>query len=97
MFHHIVLLRFSADSTPAQHTAVADGLRSLPGQVPQIVGYDVNVDLRLAPENAHVSVHATFADEADWRIYSSHPAHVKVIDELITPILQTATRTQYTD
>ena len=97
VFHHVVLLRFSPESTPAQHRAVADALRSLPGSISEIADYDVHVDARLSAENAHVSAHGTFANETAWRAYSSHPAHVKVVDELIVPILETAVRTQYTD
>lgn len=97
MFHHIVLLRFTPDSTSEEHRAVADALTPLPDTIDAIVSYDVNLDAGLSPGNAHVSVHGTFADEAAWRTYSTHPAHVKVIEELIAPILDTAIRTQYTD
>ena len=97
MFHHIVLLRFLPESTPEQHRAVVDGLRALPPLIGEIRSYDVQLDAGLAPDNAHVSVHATFGDESAWRTYSIHPDHLKVIEERIIPILDTATRTQYRD
>lgn len=96
MFHHIVLLRFSPDSTAEQHRAVVDALRSLPDSIPQLRTYDVHLDAGLGAENAHVSVHATFDDEAGWHAYSNHPAHLQVISEHISPILESAMRTQYT-
>lgn len=97
MFHHIVLLRFTPDSTPDQHQAVVDGLGPLPESIPDLRSYDVHLDAGLGVENAQVSVHATFDDEAGWHTYSNHPAHVQVIEQRITPILQAALRTQYLD
>ncbi|HET8930066.1 MAG TPA: Dabb family protein [Acidimicrobiales bacterium] len=97
MFHHIVLLRFTPDSTPDQHRAVAEGLRPLPESIPDLRTYEVHLDAGLGAQNAQVSVHATFDDEAGWHAYSNHPAHVQVIDQRITPILETALRTQYAD
>lgn len=97
MFHHIVLLRFTPESTPTQHDAVVNGLRPLPDSIPEIRSYEVQPDAGLHGDNAHVSVHATFHDEAAWRTYSTHPDHVKVIDERIAPILDVAIRTQYRD
>ncbi len=97
MFHHIVLLRFTPESTTEQHRAVVDALRPLPEVIPEITSYEVHLDERLDAANAHVSVHGTFADEAAWRTYSTHPDHVAVIQTRIAPILDTAIRTQYLD
>ncbi len=97
MFHHIVLLRFVPESTPEQHQAVVDGLRPLPESIGDLRSYEVHLDAGLGTENAQVSVHATFDDEAGWHAYGNHPAHVQVIEQRIAPILQTALRTQYFD
>ena len=97
MFHHIVLLRFTTGSTPDQHQSVVDGLRALPAMVPELRSYDVHLDGGLAADNAHISIVATFEDEAAWRIYSTHPEHLKVINERINPIKESSLRSQYTD
>lgn len=97
MFHHIVLLRFSADSTSEQHQAVVDDLRSLPRTIVELVDYQVNLDSGLAEDNAHVSVSATFTDEAGWRTYATHPDHLRVIHERIEPIVESSMRSQYSD
>ena len=97
MFHHIVLLRFTATSTPDQHRAVVEGLGELPSTIPQLRSYDVHLDGGLAADNAHLSIVATFEDEAAWRIYSKHPEHLKVINERINPIKESSLRSQYTD
>lgn len=97
MFHHIVLLRFRPDSTAEQHQAVVDELRALPQTISELVDYQVHLDAGLGENNAHISVAATFADEAGWRIYATHPAHLKVIDERIDPIKESSMRSQYSD
>lgn len=96
VFHHIVLLRFQTASTADQHQTIADALRALPSVIDEILTYDVNIDAGLSAENAHVSVHGTFVDEMAWRTYSSHRAHLAVLDGMIKPILASAVRTQYT-
>lgn len=97
MFHHIVLLRFTPESTPVQHRAVVDALRALPATIDELRRYEVHLDAGLATQNAHVSVQATFDDEAGWHTYAQHPAHRQVIAEHIEPILADAVRTQYRD
>ncbi len=97
MFHHIVLLQFTADSTDDAHRAIVDALKALPALIDEIIDYEVNIDAGLDETNAHVSVHATFVDEAAWRAYSSHPEHLKVLNGKIKPILKHAARTQFND
>lgn len=97
MFHHAVLLRFRADSTPEQHQAVVEALRALPATIDELVAYEVHLDAGLGEGNAHVSVAATFADESGWRVYTTHPDHVRVIDERIAPILESSLRSQHHD
>ncbi len=97
MFHHIVLLRFDLGAPVGSPRAVAEALRALPPEIPAIRSYDVHVDAGLGAENAQVSVHATFDDEDGWHAYNGHPAHVQVIEQQITPILEAAMRTQYVD
>ncbi len=97
MFHHLVLLRFVPGSTPDQHRAVVDDLRALPATIPELVRYDVHLDAGLGDGNAHVSVAATFIDEAGWRTYATHPDHLRVIHERIDPIKESSLRSQYRD
>ena len=97
MFHHIVLLRFNAASTSDQHQAAVRELAALPSIIPELRSYEVHLDAELAADNAHVSIVATFEDEAAYRIYATHPEHLKVINERINPIKESALRSQYLD
>ncbi|MBS1849074.1 MAG: Dabb family protein [Actinobacteria bacterium] len=97
MFHHIVLLRFTPESTPEQHRAVLEGLRALPDSITEIRTYEVHLDAGLGAQNAHISAHGAFDDEAAWRTYNDHPVHLDVLRHRILPILASAMRTQYSD
>jgi hypothetical protein len=62
-----------------------------------LVDYEVHLDAGLSDGNAHVSIAATFADAAGWRAYTTHPDHVRVLEERIVPILGSGLRSQYSD
>ena len=42
MIRHIALFRFNDDATAEQRQTVVDALRTLPGVVPSIRGYEVS-------------------------------------------------------
>lgn len=97
MLHHHVLVTFVPTATPPQHQAAAEALRALPATIAAIEAYEVHLDDGLAEGNAHLSIVATFADEAAWRSYVEHPDHVRVVAEHITPIWAASMRLQHRD
>jgi hypothetical protein len=94
MLRHIVLMTLKADAPPETATTIAEALRTLPAQIPSIRGYEVGVDLGLSPGNATIGVVARFEDEAGFREYQDHPAHLAVIDTLIRPVREDRTAIQ---
>lgn len=98
MLRHVVLLRFTGDD--AEDIArivdeVAEALRGLPGQIPAIREYSVQLDAGLAHDNAHLAVIADFDDEAGYAAYLRHPAHVDVLERLIRPSLALRLASQF--
>lgn len=91
---HVVLMAWTDEATAAQRAAVAPALRELPGLVPSLRSYWVGDDAGLVDGNWDLAVVADFDDEDGWRAYLSHPAHVRVLDELIHPILATRAAVQ---
>ena len=87
MFRHVVLLRFTPESTPEQHQAVVAALATLPAHLPVLRSYDVALDAGLADGNWHVSAVADFDDAAGWQTYTVDPEHQRIIAEMIRPIL----------
>lgn len=95
MIRHVVLLRWTAESTADQHQAVLDELTTLPAAIPEIARYRLGEDLGLAEGNASLSVIADFASVADYEGYRDHPEHQRVIAERIKPILAGRAAVQY--
>lgn len=95
MFRHVVLLRFDRGAPEGHAELVARELRTLPAAIPALRSYEVGVDVGLADDNAHVAVVAGFDDEAGYDTYRDHPAHRRIIAELIAPHLQSRTASQF--
>ena len=84
---HIVTLTFHDGTTPEQVSSIADALRQLRDQIPEIRSYVVGVDAGLGEGNAHLAVVADFDSPAGWEAYRDHPAHQAVITQQIVPVL----------
>ena len=95
MIRHIALLTLTADASETQRAALLAGLDTLPGAVDSIRTYSRGLDLGLAGTNATVAIVAEFDDIDGFTAYRDHPEHVRVIAELITPILAGRTAAQY--
>jgi len=87
VFRHVVLLRWKPEATPEQRAAVATGLATLPGLIPQIRTYTIGSDARVNDGNYDLVVVADFDDVDGYLVYRDHPDHRAVIQEHITPIL----------
>lgn len=94
MLTHIVLVTIAPDTPEAQVTALVDGLRALPAQIPEIGDYQVGRDLGLAEGNAEVAIIAHFASPEDLATYIAHPAHQAAVRDLLEPISPTRMRIQ---
>ncbi len=73
--------------TPDEIDALVDALRALPDEIPEVRSYVVGVDAGLSPGNATVAVVADTDDRQGWEAYRDHPAHRRVIAEMVTPRL----------
>jgi hypothetical protein len=95
-FRHVVLLRFEGASDE-QIDAVVSALRGLPAVLPSLRSYVVGRDAGINPGagNFDVAVVADCDDVDGYVAYRDHPAHRKVIDELITPILTARAAVQH--
>ena len=87
MFRHVVLLRWVAEATAEQRSAVESGLGTLPDRIPEIRGYTIGTDAHVNDGNFDLVVVADFDDVDGYLVYRDHPDHVAVINERIRPIL----------
>jgi Stress responsive A/B Barrel Domain len=96
VFRHVALFRWTAESTDEQRSAVASALAELPGIIPELRDYRFGSDAGLDPgRNFDFAVVADVESVDDYRVYSSHPAHVRVLTELLRPILADRAAVQY--
>jgi|HigsolmetaAR206D_1030411.scaffolds.fasta_scaffold40175_2 hypothetical protein len=95
MIRHVVLFRFTPETTAADVEAIADALRELPAAIPEIAAYRFGTDLGINEGNADFAVVADFASTEDYLTYRDHPRHQAVIKEHIAPHLAERTAVQF--
>ncbi len=95
MLTHVVLLKFTSDTSDDHLDALVESLRGLPALIPEIRRYTVSRDVGLAQGNADVSVIAHFDDADGWQTYTDHPDHRRIITEQILPRLESRSATQF--
>lgn len=83
---HVVCFRFHPDTPEDRVLALAEGLRELPGLIPEIVDYHVGADLGLNPASWDFAVTADFAGPEDFATYRDHPEHQARIAAFVVPI-----------
>lgn len=83
---HIVLFQFKETSTPKDVDAIVAKFESLPGRIPEIIGFECGTDVgveNLSQGFTHGFV-VTFENEKGREIYLPHPAHQEFVD-LVKP------------
>ena len=95
MIRHVVMMRFTDDTTEEQKEAVRAALHRLPDVIPEIRAYRFGDDLRLREDNYDFVVTADFDDVDSYLVYRDHPDHQKAIGEFIAPILKKRAAVQF--
>jgi hypothetical protein len=94
-FRHVVMFKWN-DGVAADHAdQVRDGLNALPPAIEQIRSYVHGPDVGVSEGTFDYVVVADFDDVDDFRIYRAHPAHVLLIEELITGNVAERASVQY--
>ena len=95
MFRHVVLFRWTEDTTDEEKRTVEERLAELPGVIPEIKDYHYGADAGINDGNYDFAVVADFADRAAYIIYRDHPMHRAAVDQCIRPITETRAAVQY--
>ena len=92
MIKHIILWQLKdeiqGEEKKTVMNGIKEGLEGLVGQIPGLVDIKVQT-VGLASSNADVMLDSTFVDEQALKTYASHPAHVKVADNQVSPYTKT--------
>jgi hypothetical protein len=86
MFRHVVMMRFTPESTPAQVAAMQERLLQLPSKIPEIRRYVIGADAGIEDGNYDFAIVADFDDFDAYVVYRDHPDHQAAIAEFIRPI-----------
>jgi predicted NAD/FAD-binding protein len=95
MFTHVSCFRWVEGTGPDDVEAVTAALRSLPGAVAELRDYRFGPDADLAEGNHDYAVVATFDDRAGYLAYAGHPAHQRVLTEVVRPRLAARAAVQF--
>lgn len=95
MFRHVVMVRWSEEATEERKQALWQGLAGLPDQIPGIQAYRFGGDVGLAPDNYDFVVVADFEDRNGYLTYRDHPAHEKLVADLLRPIVSARAAVQH--
>ncbi|MGE5138113.1 MAG: Dabb family protein [Rudaea sp.] len=76
MLTHVVLIKFKPGTPHAEIERLLDGLRTLPGEIPEIRGYELGEDVVHAGRSFDAGLIARFDDLEGLKRYQAHPKHV---------------------
>lgn len=84
MFKHIVMWELD-DSVPdslkkENAEMIKSSLEKLPSLIPQIVSYEVGINLQAGDRTSDLVLISEFHDQKDYEIYRSHREHLKVVE-----------------
>ncbi|MGH7611844.1 MAG: Dabb family protein [Candidatus Dormibacteria bacterium] len=94
MIRHLVLLQLRPECPPEAIAELAVRLRALREQIPELSAMQCGPDLGVLEEPFNFAISADFLDVPAYEAYARHPAHQRVIKELIAPWLVTRCRAQ---
>lgn len=83
---HVVLFRWRPDTDPAKVDAVLAGLRRLRDAIPGILDLQCGENFCARAQGFETGLVVRFESRAALNNYSPHPAHRRLVDELINPI-----------
>jgi hypothetical protein len=91
---HVSHLRWKPDATAVEIERVTAELATLRHQVPGLLYYAFGPDLGLREGNADYAVVGVFADVDAYREYAGHPEHLRILHNVIGPILDARSAAQ---
>ena len=79
MLRHLVFFRFKPGVREDEIIDLQDSLRSLPGRIPDISGFEVGRDVVRSERSYDLALFSTFEDLPAMQRYQVHPDHQAVV------------------
>ena len=94
MIRHIVLLKLKEETTTEAIEGISNALASMPEQIPEISNYVFGKDIAVSAGSADIGIMADFDSVENYKTYSTHPAHVAAVQNVIKPHVAAKTAMQ---
>lgn len=91
---HVVTFTFKPDTPDKAIAALSAGLDELASEIVAL-SYHHGPDLSLRRGNSDYAVTAIFGDEAAFAAYIGSQTHLRIVDTLLTPHLQSRSAVQF--
>jgi len=95
VFRHVVMVRFTDDTTDDDRSALAAALRRLPDVIPGIRAYRFGPDVGINDGNFDFVVTADFDDAQGYLTYRDHPEHQQLVKERLAPFVAARAAVQF--
>jgi Stress responsive A/B Barrel Domain len=95
MIRHVVLVRWTEETTELQKQRVAAEIARLPSLVPSLRAFRIGSDVGIDPGNFDFAVAADFDDVDGYLAYRNHPEHRAMISQFILPVVAQRVAVQY--
>lgn len=92
---HIVLFRWKPGTTDAQRDAALTALRELANAIPGIVDLTCGANFTDRAKGYDTGLVVRFRNRQALEAYLPHPAHRRVVDEVINPIREDSLALDY--
>ncbi len=87
MVTHVVLFKWKEGTDPKAIAQVKQELQALRGKIPGIVELSSGANFSERAQGFHHALLVRFTDRAALEAYGPHPAHQRVLQEFLTPIM----------
>jgi hypothetical protein len=87
VLRHVNILSWKDGAEQAAIDALVEYLSEYAAAIPEIRGLSFGPDLGLAERNGDFAIIVDFDDEEAFRRYLAHPAHGRMVDEFLKPII----------
>jgi hypothetical protein len=95
VFTHVACFRWVEGTSADDVDTVIAALTQLPGLIPEIRDYRCGADAGLGDGNHDFAVVASFDGQDDYLVYATHPAHQRVLSDVVRPRLASRVAVQF--
>ncbi len=87
MVEHLVIFKFNENASDSNKINMLKSLNNLKNEISEIKDLSCGENFTARSQGFGFGLRVLFESESELNIYLEHPAHVKVVNEVIKPII----------